>query len=446
MNHTKATTTDPDLIPLEVITQKIWAFEGVINYIHWGNNYGLVDIGQHPELEESGEQECEFRYMGQHWLANLNAYPNTDAGAHSAYAFCKDDLVIVLSMPLPPEEQTEDKKRKYVCVAVIEEDRSAVVKRWCWPLFRNLPSVVLGAKYATPNQESGFPFIDPYTSRDLVNPYTDVMGNERPLGTLGGTGNTRLVITREILNDEPVFVAHSAFEFMEETDGFDYVPDMLMQTVSNYKGRIVGFSAEDELLIDNIPVVKIIEPTFTPLGSDRSSTHKLIHIDEKNDIITIIFVTMDFHYRYYTLHPVYGESGFLPPPYAFHVRKAQLSGADLCIYKAMNLAEIPEITLETDLAASQTWDDMLGEPYSRNLPFCQYTWGRNLQQSIEVAYYGKDVELLFYGITASRLCEANTITNCFQEKKLREAAKEDAKAKCYKMYDIYKKSHGMFAW
>ena len=34
----------------------------------------------------------------------------------------------------------------------------------------------------------------------------------------------------------------------------------------------------------------------------------------------------------------------------------------------------------------------------------------------------------------------------FQEKKLREAAKEDAKAKCYKMYDIYKKSHGMFAW
>ena len=34
----------------------------------------------------------------------------------------------------------------------------------------------------------------------------------------------------------------------------------------------------------------------------------------------------------------------------------------------------------------------------------------------------------------------------FQEKLIRQYATDDAKDKCYKMYDIYKKSHGMFAW
>ena len=34
----------------------------------------------------------------------------------------------------------------------------------------------------------------------------------------------------------------------------------------------------------------------------------------------------------------------------------------------------------------------------------------------------------------------------FQEKKIREYALDDAKTKCYSIYDLYKKAHGMFAW
>lgn len=34
----------------------------------------------------------------------------------------------------------------------------------------------------------------------------------------------------------------------------------------------------------------------------------------------------------------------------------------------------------------------------------------------------------------------------FEEEQVKNAAKEDAKTKCYVIYDIYKKGHGMFAW
>lgn len=36
--------------------------------------------------------------------------------------------------------------------------------------------------------------------------------------------------------------------------------------------------------------------------------------------------------------------------------------------------------------------------------------------------------------------------NSFREKKIREFALEDAKSKCYLIYDLYKKSHGMLSW
>jgi hypothetical protein len=39
-----------------------------------------------------------------------------------------------------------------------------------------------------------------------------------------------------------------------------------------------------------------------------------------------------------------------------------------------------------------------------------------------------------------------TSDQSFQEKKVREYTLEDAKGKCYKIYDLYKKTHGMFAW
>ena len=46
----------------------------------------------------------------------------------------------------------------------------------------------------------------------------------------------------------------------------------------------------------------------------------------------------------------------------------------------------------------------------------------------------------------STLTLKNGLDKTFQEKKIRGAALDDAKAKCFVIYDIYKKSHGMFAW
>ena len=38
------------------------------------------------------------------------------------------------------------------------------------------------------------------------------------------------------------------------------------------------------------------------------------------------------------------------------------------------------------------------------------------------------------------------ISHGFKEDKIKEAALDDAKGKCYLIYELYKKSHGMFAW
>lgn len=389
---------------LSTIESKICAYRGVITSIDFEEKSGTVDLGGNI-----GEVSCDFNYMGQHWIWNKSAYSDEHAADHSVFAFCLNDLVIVIKQALPIAEQTETTKVKYTCVAVLEEDGSAIVKRYVWPLFRfNTKGIVLGAEYTdeldidSNPKECGFPFMISNT-RELINEYTDQEYNPRALGTFvdqDGTfaekGNTKLVITKEGTSN---FVAHPACEFMEEGDQFNYTPDALMQSEPNYKGRIIGLSADDELLLDNIPIATVNVDTIDENQQSRYyQRHRVIHIDEQNSIITLLYITIDFQWAYYTNHEIYEEAGYFPPPYAFRVSKGQLIDAELCIYSAMNKETLPEITLVADTDASWAWDDMLGIPYEASLSLCEKTWGYNLVQDFEVAYAGKDFELVFYGI------------------------------------------------
>lgn len=379
----------------DIIRSKVATFIGVITWIHWANNEGTVDLGG-----ELREVPCRFRYMGQHWIFNMDAYQDEDAGSNGAFAFCKGDKVVVLKKQKPAD--IEPPGWEYVAVAIMEDDESALVKRQAWPLFRiGHEAVVLGAQYANYNSaEFGFPFMVDKATRGYVNPFTDQQGNIRALGTINGTGNTKLVITKEVPagGGDPVFVPHPAMEFMSMEDVFIYVPDILMQTEPNYKGRIVGISLNDEILIDNIPVLRITDPGSDIYGSRKSKQHTLIHINEASSTITLLRIIMDFEFSWYDIHPIYGTSGFFPPPYGFQVRVGTADLSSLCIYDLLNVEhdKLTELVMATDIAASWAWEDIIGQVYIRGEQYAYYCCGNTLDGTVQVGHFGKNIELFFY--------------------------------------------------
>lgn len=406
---------------------------GTLTWIDWERNVGraLLDAGPGADPNAPPEEvECTFRYMGQHWIWNMDAYPDEDAASHSAFAFCIGDRVIFLHKvrkPEPGQTPPQPPEKEYVGVAVLKEEddgnggkSTSIEKRKVWPLYRiGHESVVLDFKYSgLDDKGAGFPFLSHVHvpnypgagyayyydgRRELHNPYTDQQGHERAFGTPkkdGGWGNQRLVVTKEKNErDETVFVPHAIHEFCEGDENIPYVPDVLMQTRPNWRGRTIGWSAHDEILIDNIPIARAPSNSIEAIiPSMKATTKKIIHIDEKSNTLTVLFITVDCHYEWrpYANSGAVANNGavnWYPPKYAFYVQRGSIS--ELCPYAVMETPrnELPVIEMRTDEAASWLWRDLRA---IRPQIFMQNNCLDNLSDGIEVVAPGQEVEVCFW--------------------------------------------------
>lgn len=405
------------------IASEVGTYIGTLTWIDWEHNRGKVLLDA-PPGEDPVEVDCAFRYAGQHWIWNMDAYPEEDIASHSAFAFCMGDRVMLVH-PAPPQEIKDEQSGqmvpdpespKHVAVAVLKEEddgqggkTATLEKRKVWPLYRlGHEAVVLNIKYAgLDGKGAGFPFVSEDGRREYVNPYYDQLWNVRAFGTPekdGGYGNTRLVVTRETNErGETRFIPHAIHEFCEPGEDIPYVPDALMQTVPNWRGRIVGWSAEDEILIDNIPVAKVtgaadIEETIVP--SWKAVTRKFVHLDEERNVVTALFVTMDCNFdwrpREKSGNPSGGEAVYwYPPLYAFYVQRGSVQLDELCVYAAMETPreELPVIALQTDEAASWKWRDLQRQEPNYILD----NQADNFAGGVEVVYPGQEREIFFWG-------------------------------------------------
>lgn len=376
----------------------ICAREGVVTDIDYVANTGTVDLG-----EELGTVDCTFLYHGQHWIFNRDAYPGSDIQDVSAYAFCVNDLVMVVERA-DPEGEVGDKV--YEVVAALEEDHSAVKKRYLWPPFVPQNGVVYGAYYSEETegyQYPTFPFVTAST-KELVNEYTDSSGNARALGTFAAddTGETHIVIT----NVDGVYTAHGPHEFMEEDNQFSYVPDVTLQTEPNYRGRTIGLSADDELLMDNIPFAQLDVSALSYTDTLMRSVRRIIHIDEENELVTVLYLLIDYSTRS-GYNEFFDETGYLPPAYAFEVYLGQCS-TPTCIYDIMqdriDGVTLPDIVLAQDTDASWPWHEMIGvaiEDFSAGELSGEFVFSYDIHvvydpTYFDVAYAGKDIEVSLY--------------------------------------------------
>lgn len=408
----------------ETIANEVGTHIGTLTWIDWEHNRGRVTLDPKPGADPAAEPvevECAFRYAGQHWIWNMDAYPEEDIASHSAFAFCMGDRVMLLH-PVPAT--AEDPERpKYVAVAILKEEDDGqggktvtLEKRRVWPLYRlGHEAFVLNFKYAgLGGKGAGFPFISNDGRRDLQNPYTDQRGHTRAFGTPerdGGTGNPRLVVTREEAyvpgyppwyGKVPVFIPHATHEFAEPGEDIPYVPDALMQTTPNYRGRIIGWSAEDEILIDNIPVARVTgaEDIEAIVPSWKAVTRKFVYLDETNNTLTALFVTMDCNFdwrpRERSGNPNGAEAEFwYPPLYAFYVQSGLTELSSLCVHAAMETPreELPVIALREDAAASWKWQDL-----QRQEPnYILNNQADNFSGGVEIAFPGHEAEIFFWG-------------------------------------------------
>lgn len=405
----------------ETIASEVGTYFGTLTWIDWEHNRGKVLLDAKPG-EDPVEADCTFRFAGQHWIWNMDAYPEEDIASHSAFAFCHGDRVMLIH-PAPPkmvegangQTVADPDSPKYAAVAVLNETDDGqgnrqveFVKRKVWPLYRlGHEAVVLNFKYAAlGDQGSGFPFISDDGRREYQNPFIDQHGHRRAFGTPmidGGTGNPRLVVTRETVGRQTVFTPHAVHEFCESDDNIPYVPDVLMQVTPNWRGRIVGWSAEDEILIDNIPVAKVtgaadIETLIVP--SWKAVTRKVIHLNETGNILTVLFVTIDCNFdwrpRAKSGNPNGAEAEFwYPPLYAFYVQSGSVQLDELCIYAAMETprAELPTIRLREDVEASWKWQDL--QRQERN--YILNNQLDNFGGGVEVVFPGQEREFYFWG-------------------------------------------------
>lgn len=432
------------LHPNEIIKGEVGTWIGTLIWIDWENNLGRAVLDQPPGTDTGGEPkeiECTFRYAGQHWVWNMNAYPAEDIASHSAYAFCVGDRVVLLH-PVPPKmipdpndpwhKIPDPNSPKYAAVAVLKEEDdgsggkiTTLEKRKVWPLYRiGHEAFVLNFKYSgLGDKGAAFPFISDDGRRDLINPFFDLADNTRAFGTpvqAGGTGNPRLVVTREVLydwiyGDIALFIPHAIHEFSEPGEDIPYVPDVLMQTIPNFRGRIMGWSAEDEILIDNIPVARVesatdLEATIIP--SWKAVTKKFLYIDEPHNILTVLFVTMDCNYDWRPWEKSGNSNGenkpndennpndekptyWYPPLYAFYVQTGSTELSSLCIYAAMETPreELPRITLVENRAASWLWNDLRRQEPN----YILNNQADNLSAGVEIVLPGQEKEVYFWG-------------------------------------------------
>ena len=417
----------------DTIRAEVATYIGTLTWIDWENNVGKALLDAPPGADPNAEPvevDCTFRYMGQHWIWNMDAYPDEDAASHSAFAFCIGDRVMLLHKDKkaePGQTPPQPPEKEYVGVAVLKEEddgnggkKTSIWKRKVWPLYRiGHESLVLDFKYAgLDDKGAGFPFLSHVRvggypagvyayyydgRRELQNPFVDQQGHERAFGTPkrdDGWGNPRLVVTKEKdENDETVFVPHAVHEFAEGNENMPYVPDVLMQTKPNWRGRTIGWSAHDEILIDNIPVARVAPQSVEAiLPSWKAATKKIIHIDEAHNTLTVLFVTVDCNYdwRPYDNSGAVvnnGANNWYPPKYAFYVQRGGIS--ELCPYAAMDTPrnELPVIEMQPDLEASWLWRDLRA---IRPTIYMQNNRLDNLSDGFGIAAPGQEIEVFFW--------------------------------------------------
>lgn len=413
----------------ETVTTAVATYVGKLIDMDWASGEGVAELDAPPGVEPV-EVPCRFRYMGRHWIwqqargdvaaytsEDIEAYPDEDAASHSAFAFCLGDRVVLLHKPMEAEAAAADREaggdgKEYVAVAVLSPEGDRVVKRNPWPMYRlGHEAWALGVGYSDfEGRGRGFPFITDDGTRTPVEPFRDQRGHWRALGTDGGSGNTRVVVTREREADENGgddrvhFVPHAVHEFAGPGEGMPYVPDVLMQTAPNWKGRIIGWSAEDEILIDNIPVARVvgIDPDTELERSWKAETRKFVYVSAEERLISVLYVTMDCNFDWRHREKSGNPGGaaaeaWYPPKYAFHCQIGVAIGDDLlCPYEAMETPreELPVIQLETDEELSWTWQALQAQEPNYILD----NRASNLMDgAVEMMEPGKMARMCFHG-------------------------------------------------
>ena len=382
------------------IRREVATWIGELIDIRWDKGQGtakLEDVKDENGEPVEKEVPCTFCFCGQHWPFNSQAYQAEDPRSHSAFAFfIHDRALLVQRKPHAGEVDEDGDGWIYEAVAVITEKKdengepitdpvtgivqNEVARRWCWPLFRNgHRSFLVNACYNyDPEQNTlvgdpftavqnriyrGYPFVD-IDTREPVEPFVDQQGNERPLGTVGFQGNPCLLVTKEqqveTLPDgtqtpmvdsegEPVwcYVPHAHCEFCDPWGKFiQYVPDVTMRRRPNWKGRIVGLSELDELLIDNIPVARITFDDSEIQASYSAVIRWVFHINDETNRLTLLRITADWQYAY-RLYPEFYKYRYdvIFPRYAFATQVAIIQLDELNIY-SKEIAEKPRGLLE----------------------------------------------------------------------------------------------------
>ena len=463
------------------ITQEIATWIGELIDIRWDKGTGkakLEDAKDDKGKPVEKEVPCTFCFCGQHWPFNSQAYQAEDPRSHSAFAFfIHDRALLVQRKPHAGEADEDGDGWIYEAVAVITEKKdengepvtdpvtgavlTEVVRRWCWPLYRleEHRSFLVNAWYNYDPESGqfagepfenintriwyGYPFIN-IDTREFIAPFVDQQGNERPLGSSSAEGalfgrNMRLVVTKEqqmeILQDgtqepkvddegNPVwcYVPHGEYEFCDSNGFIGFVPDVT-KFEPNWKGRTVGLSNVNYLLIDNIPVARLVFDDLEIQASWRATVRWVFHINEETDVLTLLRVTVDGHWaaRYYS-----GDDDDSPipqpPRYAFAVQTAIIHLDEYNIYDdkiiSASFNEFDEIILALDEDLSWRHMEMYNGIASERivLDWCLLD---NITRPYHTAKAGSsdglvpalDVELAFYMGTAQ-----NTTSNLYRRK------------------------------
>lgn len=313
-------------------------YEGVILDFDQ-NNIGICTV----ELLSGEQVSASCLYGGQNLVWNwLSGQGNHYEYSH--HAFCINDVVLLVGV-------IDREGQKYTVVAAMKEDRSELLKRWNWPLFDRKKSIVGKLTYTNDGGAGyGFPFVASSATRSLVNPFTDLNGTERALGTKDGL-NQYLVITPERLNDESdeEWIPHAAHEFMTAAEAFNFYPDISGRVEPNYKGHVIGASKDGKLLIDNLHFSTIGTVEGAPNGSATRTSRTVINIDQERGTVAVSMVTID-------CNAFANDTDGYAATYPFHIATATVT-LPMCIHEIMkpdfvppiiNLVSRPDLSIHQD--------------------------------------------------------------------------------------------------
>lgn len=362
-------------------------YEAVITAIDHSTQTGVADLGHGLGLVDIG-----FRYIGQHWVWNMEAYPDTDPGMYSSHAFCENDIVLLVM------ENAGETGFRFTAVAVLEEDRSAIKKRWCWPLYPRDISIIARLSYSDlGNDGAGFPFIVNNT-REIIGSFIDQDGNTRAFGTVGGAEQYLAITKEEEAYRTTKYIPHAAHEFMVEDDAFEFVPDVSGRTEPNFNGRIIGVSQNARLLLDNIPFIQINSNELPTGSSGLGNSHVFVNIDNTG-LIKVGMLYVDFNAANHDPENLTND-GIGPAYYPFAVAIAEVEASG-CIYDMMALGTLPLLDLEIDESlsyarGSSDWPALASSsnPYTGYNSF-ESGWYDNLVNDIIAVSKNESVEVSY---------------------------------------------------